>query len=89
MPFRKRRPHVVSSDKKRNDMQYEPKDPLLRIAEVRKLTRRSTSRIYADMSAGIFPRPIRIGARAVAWRQSEVSTWLDQRVAERDQREAA
>lgn len=70
-------------------MQYQPNDPLLRIAEVRALTRRSTSRIYADMNAGIFPRPIRIGMRAVAWRQSDLTAWLGQRVAERDERKAA
>nr|WP_166175699.1 AlpA family phage regulatory protein [Altererythrobacter segetis] len=70
-------------------MQYEPTDPLLRIADVRKLTRRSTSRIYADMNAGLFPRPIRIGTRAVAWRESDLIAWLGHRVAERDQREAA
>jgi len=68
---------------------YTPNDPLLRIAEVRKLTRRSTSRIYADMNAGLFPRPVRIGTRAVAWRESDLIAWLGQRVAERDQREAA
>lgn len=70
-------------------MEYRSNDPLLRIAEVRSMTRRSTSRIYADMSANVFPRPIRIGARAVAWRESELVAWLAQRVAERDQREAA
>ncbi|MGC1271573.1 MAG: AlpA family phage regulatory protein [Croceibacterium sp.] len=67
-------------------MPYEPNDPLLKIAEVKKLTRRSTSRIYADMNAGLFPRPIRIGARAVAWRQSELVAWVGRRIEERDQR---
>lgn len=70
-------------------MQHKSFDPLLRITEVRKLTRRSTSRIYADTNAGLFPRPIRIGARAVAWRESELIAWLGKRVAERDQREVA
>lgn len=70
-------------------MSYIPDDPLLRITEVRKLTRRSTSRIYADMNAGLFPRPIRIGTRSVAWRESELIAWLGKRIAERDQREVA
>jgi prophage regulatory protein len=70
-------------------MEYKPNDPLLKIAEVRELTRRSTSRIYADMAAGQFPRRIRISTRAVAWRESDLLAWLSQRVAERDHREAA
>ena len=70
-------------------MQHQFNDPLLRIAEVRQLTRRSTSRIYADMNAGHFPRPIRIGTRAVAWRKSDLNAWLAQRVSERDRRGSA
>lgn len=64
-------------------------DKLLRLPEVRTLVRRSTSRIYADMAAGRFPRPIRIGIRAVAWREAEIKQWLADRIDERDMREAA
>jgi prophage regulatory protein len=53
------------------------------------MVRRSTTRIYHDMSRGTFPKPIRIGERAVAWRECELQGWLASRVAERDQREAA
>ncbi|WP_294072735.1 AlpA family phage regulatory protein [Sphingomonas sp.] len=55
----------------------------MRLPEVRDLTCRSTTRIYADMAAGTFPKPVRIGVRAVAWRESELRAWLDQRIAER------
>ncbi|MBV9528200.1 MAG: AlpA family phage regulatory protein [Sphingomonas sp.] len=58
-------------------------EQLLRLPEVRDLTCRSTTRIYADMAAGTFPKPVRIGVRAVAWRESELRAWLDQRIAER------
>lgn len=64
-------------------------EKLLRLPEVRQLVRRSTTRIYSDMNAGRFPRPVRIGARAVAWRECELQDWLAERIAERDQREAA
>lgn len=57
---------------------------LMRLPEVRTLTQRSRSRIYEDMATGVFPKPIKIGARAVAWVQDEVCGWVDQRVAERD-----
>lgn len=28
---------------------------------------------------GTFPRPIRLGARAVGWRKSEIEAWLSSR----------
>ena len=57
---------------------------LLRLEEVRALTRRSRTRIYADMAEGRFPRPIRIGVRAVAWRERDLEAWLAERMAERE-----
>jgi prophage regulatory protein len=59
-------------------------EKLLRLPGVKNLTCRSTSRIYADMAAGTFPPPVRIGIRAVAWRESELHTWLEERSAERE-----
>lgn len=37
--------------------------------------------IYAYMERGDFPRPIKIGDRAVAWRESDVNAWLASREA--------
>ena len=34
------------------------------------------STIYQKMSEGTFPKPIKIGARAVAWLESDVDAWL-------------
>ena len=36
----------------------------------------SCSTIYMMMSEGRFPRPIKIGRRAVGWRASDVEQWL-------------
>ena len=36
----------------------------------------SCSTIYMMMSEGRFPRPIKIGRRAVGWRASDVEEWL-------------
>ena len=33
--------------------------------------------IYRKMQAGTFPRPVRIGVRRVAWRESDVVAWQD------------
>jgi prophage regulatory protein len=59
-------------------------EKLLRLPEVKDLTCRSTSRIYADMAAGTFPKPVRIGVRAVAWRESELQEWLEKRIKDRE-----
>jgi prophage regulatory protein len=51
--------------------------PLLRINDVTKVTQRSKSQIYRDIRAGIFPPPVKIGARSSAWRAEAVQLWLD------------
>lgn len=53
-------------------------DRLLRRPEVQQLTGKSCSGIYKDMENSLFPRPVRIGARAVAWRESDIQKWIDQ-----------
>lgn len=50
-------------------------DPLLRRTEVERETGLSRSAIYRQMDEGRFPRPRRIGLRAVAWPRSEIEAW--------------
>lgn len=38
----------------------------------------SRSSIYLMMSEGRFPKPIKLGRRAVGWRVDDIQTWLDQ-----------
>jgi len=57
---------------------------ILRLPEVRQRTGRSRSRIYADVQAGTFPKPINIGPRAIGFIAEEVDAWIAARVAERD-----
>lgn len=38
------------------------------------------SHLYALMAEGSFPKPIKLGARAVGWLQSEVNEWLEARI---------
>ena len=33
------------------------------------------------MAEGKFPKPVKLGARAVGWVESEVTTWLESRKA--------
>ena len=53
----------------------------LRIRHVLARTGKSRSALYADIQAGSFPAPIRLGERAVAWDSYAVDDWMEARVA--------
>jgi prophage regulatory protein len=63
--------------------QPQPRKPekLLRLPEVESLTGLKKSSIYAGMKASprTFPACLRLSARAVAWRESDIATWQAQR----------
>lgn len=59
---------------------------LIRLPRVERITGRGRSQIYRGVVDGTFPRPVRIGARAVAWIEAEVQQWINDRIAERDAR---
>ncbi|MDR8079503.1 AlpA family phage regulatory protein [Burkholderia cenocepacia] len=49
---------------------------LLRFAEVRARIGLSRSEIYRRIGAGTFPAGVKLGARAVAWRESAIEDWI-------------
>lgn len=51
---------------------------LLRLKEVCELIGASRSSVYLWVTAGTFPKPTRIGRRAVRWRTDDVEVWLHQ-----------
>lgn len=55
---------------------------LIKLPEVKRRTTLSTSEIYRRLEAGTFPKQIRLGAKAVAWLEHEISAWIDERIAE-------
>ncbi|WP_218137560.1 AlpA family transcriptional regulator [Variovorax sp. YR266] len=62
---------------------------LITIHEVCERTGMGTSFIHAEIAAGRFPKPVKLGAsksrRAAArFVDGEVSDWIEQRIAERD-----
>ena len=57
-------------------------DPLLRRPEVEALTGLARATIYQRMAMGDFPRPVKIGRRAVAWPQSVIADWIENRKVE-------
>lgn len=54
---------------------------LLRLAAVKNITGLSRSTIYADPE---FPKPVKIGPRAVAWVEDEIRGWVNDRIQERE-----
>ncbi|ARL09212.1 helix-turn-helix transcriptional regulator [Burkholderia pseudomallei] len=49
---------------------------LLRLADVSIRTRLSKSEIYRRIKAGTFPCSLKVGTRAVAWRESDIHNWI-------------
>ena len=52
----------------------------LRLAEVRNRVGYGRATIYRLMETGQFPRSYSLGARAVAWLESEIDAWIEARV---------
>lgn len=57
---------------------------LLRLREVCRRTGKSRSEVYRRIAAGDFPQPVKLGERASAWPEHEVSAWIADRIAARD-----
>jgi prophage regulatory protein len=60
-------------------MTFTPPEILLRRPAVEAATGLSRSTIYAFMARDDFPKPVRLGPLAVAWRQSEIQAWIASR----------
>ena len=57
-------------------IQYMPVH-LLKRRQVGEITTLSRASIYDMIKRGVFPKPIKIGERAVAWREADIIAWLD------------
>ena len=53
---------------------------LITMKEVERTVSLKKSAIYKLMHKGVFPKPIRIGSRAVRWRSDELEHYLETRV---------
>ena len=52
---------------------------LLRTGDVLKIVPVGRSTLWRLVKRSEFPRPIRIGPRAVGWRVSDIEAWLESR----------
>ncbi len=53
---------------------------LLRLPAVCAMTGVGKTGVYQGIKERTFPAPIKIGGRAVAWIESEVSDWIESRI---------
>ncbi|MEY6764099.1 helix-turn-helix transcriptional regulator [Kluyvera ascorbata] len=60
------------------------KQSLIRLPEVCRRTGNGKSWTYKQIKEGRFPKPVKTGFRSVAWVESEVDAWIEQRIAERN-----
>lgn len=49
---------------------------LIRLPEVQHRVGLGRSTIYRWMAEGKFPKPVQLGTRAVAWRETDIDRWL-------------
>ena len=52
---------------------------LQRLYVVEERTGLKKSSVYAGVKAGTFPPPVRLSARAVAWRETDIDRWITER----------
>ena len=53
---------------------------LIKLPAVKQRTTLSTSEIYRRIEAGTFPAQVRLGAKAVAWLEHEIDTWISEAI---------
>jgi prophage regulatory protein len=61
---------------------------LLRQPQLLRRVSISRTSLQRMMAAGTFPKPQKIGARAVAWRESDIENWIASRFGPRTSRHA-
>lgn len=55
---------------------------LIRLPEVQRRTGYSKAWLYRLISQGKFPASVKIGTRSIAFVESEIDEWVNQRIAE-------
>jgi prophage regulatory protein len=53
---------------------------MLRRQEVENRTGLKRSTIYEAIAKGTFPRPVRVGTKAVCWVEIEIEAWLQEKI---------
>jgi len=54
-------------------------EKILRFPDVKRVTGLGRSTIYDFISKGVFPKPVKLGPRAVGWHSAEIAEWIESR----------
>lgn len=57
-------------------------DAVLRLNQVKARTGLSRSTIYAYITQNLFPTPLKLGPRAVGWLESDIQSWVEEKIVE-------
>lgn len=60
-------------------IEQEATDRFIRLKELIKIVGYSSTSIWRRSNDGSFPKAVKLGPRAVAWRQSEIEEWMNSR----------
>lgn len=71
--------HFPASDNQRRS-ELKVSEHILKLPAVKDRVGLSRSTIYDMIARHEFPAPIKLGARAVGWIESEIEQWLEQRI---------
>lgn len=72
--------HSITSRFQSDAQAYASGIRILRLPEVIHRTGFKRSSIYQMIQEGRFPRPVKLGARAVGWDSSSIDSWIKQRI---------
>mgnify|MGYP000377034248 CR=1 FL=1 len=63
-------------------MAAQPQIPhsILRRKQVEARTGLARSTIYQHIRTGVFPKPIKLGAKSVGWIEAEINAWLNKQI---------
>jgi len=56
-------------------------EEIRRLSEVKIMTGLGASTIHSMVAKGAFPKPIKLGSRATGWVLSEVTEWIEDKIA--------
>jgi prophage regulatory protein len=56
---------------------------LIKLKEVMHSTGMSRSTIYKYIAAEVFPKPVSLGERSVAWVEDEIQRWINIKIEQR------
>jgi prophage regulatory protein len=71
---------MTTTNQQRHPTQIPPNDRVLRWPEVHKRIGLCRSHIHNLVSQGKFPPPIKLGARASGWLESQINSWIENQI---------